>query len=144
MTKLLTSLAVKNEIERQLARIVVTMAGHRSCQKRMQATAIPSPPRLPKPSAKSMMSADSHYCPRPPPTQDEIDLFCVDMRTALTEAETRPAQDCSSKYPDIILPDNSSNCTSKTLSPKKKAPPLKSRAKTPSSLHAQQQEACSM
>lgn len=93
-----------------------------------------------------MHHADLHYCPRPPPpTPDEIDFFCVDLRTALSGVEARkptsptgagaPAAEPaapSSKYPDFIFPVESEE-TAVPAAPRKHPPSMKK--KTPSPTH---------
>ncbi|WZD66111.1 hypothetical protein [Bovine papular stomatitis virus] len=103
------------------------MAGIRSCQKR-NVTAAPPFQKPLKIKSSGFQHSDFDFNPRPPPpTQDEIDTFCVDMRTALADAESAPRQSQSpSKYPDIILPVESAGADSP---PTKKKPP--SRPRTP-------------
>ncbi|WZD65724.1 hypothetical protein [Bovine papular stomatitis virus] len=58
------------------------MAGIRSCQKR-NVTAAPPFQKPLKIKSSGFQHSDFDFNPRPPPpTQDEIDTFCVDMRTA--------------------------------------------------------------
>lgn len=105
------------------------MAGIRSCQSKRNTTAAPSFQKQPKMKSSGFQYGDFDFNPRPPPpTQDEIDTFCVDMRTALTEVESTQYQSKSqTKYPDIILPVESDPPADSP--PTRKKPP--SRPRTP-------------
>ncbi|WIF30478.1 hypothetical protein [Orf virus] len=90
------------------------MAGVRSCQKKVPSTAgsmsFQRGNRSIRPAMSEALQNDFSYNPRPPPpSAEEIDFFCVDMRKVLMEIEAKPS---SSKYPDFIHPvDSSPPCT---------------------------------
>nr|AEO18267.1 hypothetical protein [Pseudocowpox virus] len=103
------------------------MAGVRSCQRRGTPTAgsmsFQRSNRSIQPAMSEALQNDFSYNPRPPPpSAEEIDFFCVDMRRVLMEIDDRPN---SSKYPDFIHPVNDSPpCTPvrKRNCPGRKAP----------------------
>nr|VTU03249.1 Hypothetical protein (ORF118) [Orf virus] len=70
------------------------MAGVRSCQKKVPSTAgsmsFQRGNRSIQPAMSEALQNDFSYNPRPPPpSAEEIDFFCVDMRKVLMEIEAK-------------------------------------------------------